>query len=192
MWRYSILIKIKALYTKYNPKYPFFHQDWAPTHYKIIVRGALIVKFPSRWIGRGGVTAWPPRNLDITPCALVWRYVNKMVCSHKVWNLAHLREIIRYSVSIATREMSHVWAEIVYYSATVVRFILAHCGSVRLHIHRHILYCVSQTLRKRVQYVTADIFSSTKPFLECLISKRFGDSRRNAARREPDAIGRSV
>lgn len=67
---------------------------------------------------------------------------------------------------------------------SIIQLQCAHCGSVRSLSHRHILYCVSQTLRKRVQYVTGGIFSSTKPFLECLISKRFGDSRRNAARRE--------
>jgi hypothetical protein len=27
----------------------------------------LDVKFPGRWIGRGGPIAWPPRSPDLTP-----------------------------------------------------------------------------------------------------------------------------
>ena len=44
-----------------------FQQDGAPPHWTLEVRRTLDKIFPSRWIGRGGPIAWPPRSPDMTP-----------------------------------------------------------------------------------------------------------------------------
>ncbi len=36
-----------------------FQQDGAPPHWTVVVRAVLNEKFPGRWIGRDGPTAWP-------------------------------------------------------------------------------------------------------------------------------------
>ncbi|OXU32246.1 hypothetical protein TSAR_008067 [Trichomalopsis sarcophagae] len=50
-------------------------QQGAPPHYARIVRNFLYDRFPNRWIGRGGLIAWPPRSPDLTPLDFyMWRY----------------------------------------------------------------------------------------------------------------------
>lgn len=46
----------------------YFQHDGALPHYKTVVWDPLNVKFPNRWIGRGGPIARPSRSLDPTPC----------------------------------------------------------------------------------------------------------------------------
>lgn len=94
----------------------YFQQDGAPPHYKTIVRDALDVKFPNRWIGRGGPIAWSPRSPDLTPCDFfLWGHVKNIVYAQKIRNLDHLRERIIHAVSTVTKEMlQNVWAEVDY------------------------------------------------------------------------------
>lgn len=50
------------------PQDPFFQRDGASPHYVSVVREYLDQKFESRWIGRAGSVAWPPRSLDVSTC----------------------------------------------------------------------------------------------------------------------------
>lgn len=42
-----------------------FQQDRPPPHYGKRVKDYLNVRFDDRWIGRGGLIAWPPRCPDL-------------------------------------------------------------------------------------------------------------------------------
>jgi len=56
-----------------------FQQDGAPPHWGSHVCRFLDASFPNRWIGRDGLTAWPPRSPDITPLDFfLWGYVNTL------------------------------------------------------------------------------------------------------------------
>ncbi|GFU31632.1 uncharacterized protein TNCV_3282891 [Trichonephila clavipes] len=44
-----------------------FQQDGAPSHYARHVHEHLDRTFPNRWIGPGGLVAWPPRFPDLSP-----------------------------------------------------------------------------------------------------------------------------
>ena len=44
-----------------------FQHDGTPHHWALVVRAVLNEKFPGRWIGRDGPTAWSPQSPDITP-----------------------------------------------------------------------------------------------------------------------------
>ena len=45
----------------------WFMQDGVPAHWAKLVRNWFDQKFPHRWIGRGGLVAWPPKSFDLTP-----------------------------------------------------------------------------------------------------------------------------
>ena len=56
--------------------------DGAPPHFAHIVRNYLDIRFPNRWIGRGGPIAWPPRSPDLTsPDFYLWGYLKDVVYS---------------------------------------------------------------------------------------------------------------
>jgi len=44
-----------------------FQQDGAPPHWDSDVRRFLDTTYPNRWIGRDGLTPWPPQWPDSTP-----------------------------------------------------------------------------------------------------------------------------
>jgi len=44
----------------------YFQHDGAPPHYTRCVREYLNESFPNRWLGRGGLVAWPPRSPYLT------------------------------------------------------------------------------------------------------------------------------
>lgn len=43
----------------------FFQMDGGPTHWGIQTRQWLNQEFPERWISRGSLLSWPPRNPDL-------------------------------------------------------------------------------------------------------------------------------
>jgi Transposase. len=45
----------------------WFQLDGCPAHFGRNVRNWLNTHFPEKWIGRGGIVAWPPRSPDLTP-----------------------------------------------------------------------------------------------------------------------------
>lgn len=58
----------------------WFQQDGAPPHYHRAVREYLNDQFGSRWIGRGGPVAWPPRSPDLTPMDFfLWSEIKRRV-----------------------------------------------------------------------------------------------------------------
>ncbi|GBN88492.1 hypothetical protein AVEN_94996-1 [Araneus ventricosus] len=42
-------------------------REGAPAHFSSTVRHSLNATYPTRWIGRGGPVAWPPRSPDLKP-----------------------------------------------------------------------------------------------------------------------------
>ena len=61
-------------------------------------------KFPSRWIGRGGVHNWPPRSSVLNPLDyLVWGYMKAIVYAHK----ANTREELLQRTLNAARSMNN-------------------------------------------------------------------------------------
>lgn len=63
----------------------YFQQDGAPAHYVRPVTQYLNETYPGRWIGRGGVIAWPPRSPDLTPLDYcVWGWLKSEVFKRRV------------------------------------------------------------------------------------------------------------
>lgn len=58
----------------------WFQHDGAPAHFSRHVRHHLDVKYPGRWIGRGGPIPWPPRSPDLSPIDFfLWGYMKSLV-----------------------------------------------------------------------------------------------------------------
>lgn len=93
-----------------------FQQDGAPPHYHNSVTDALNMRFPLRWIGRGGPIPWPPRSPDITPLDFFcWGYVKNIVYSENIRDLEHLRQRIVDAFQTITPDMlDRVWKEVDY------------------------------------------------------------------------------
>lgn len=92
-----------------------FQQDGAPPHYLTDVRDCLNMRFPGRWIGRGGPTTWPPRSPDLTPLDFfLWGFLkDKVYVTPLPANLAELRNRITATVALVTPDMlQRVWEEI--------------------------------------------------------------------------------
>ena len=63
----------------------YFQHDGAPPHYSRLVREYLHVSFPSRWLGRLGPVAWPPRSPDLTLLDYyIWGHMKTLVYEKKV------------------------------------------------------------------------------------------------------------
>ena len=74
----------------------FWQQDGAPPHWFRRARDFLDLHFGSRWIGRGGPVAWPPRSPDLTPCDYyLWGHIRHLVFREKARNIDHLKERIQ-------------------------------------------------------------------------------------------------
>ncbi|KAJ8888955.1 hypothetical protein PR048_008449 [Dryococelus australis] len=59
-------------------------QDGAPAQFRITVRRYLYV-FPGRWIGRGGLVAWPSRSADLNPLDFyLWRHLKYVLCPEHI------------------------------------------------------------------------------------------------------------
>jgi hypothetical protein len=78
----------------------------APPHFCDHVRNHLDREMAGRWIGRGGLVAWPPRSPDLTPLDFIlWRYVKNIVYQVKINDLQHLKASIRDAVATVTSNM---------------------------------------------------------------------------------------
>jgi len=73
---------------------------------------------PNRWIGRDGLTPWPPRSPDIPPPPLdffLWGYVKDKVFSIPVTDITNLKARITDSFATITEDMlENMWREIFY------------------------------------------------------------------------------
>jgi hypothetical protein len=69
--------------------------------------------FPNRWIGRDGLTLWPP---DITPFdTFLWGYVKDKVFSTPVSDITNLKARITDDLATITEDMlENTWREIGY------------------------------------------------------------------------------
>ena len=57
-------------------------------------------KLQTRWIGRAGPTAWPPRSPDLTPCGFfLWGYVKVYVFREFPTTITELKAKIRDAIS---------------------------------------------------------------------------------------------
>ena len=58
----------------------WFQHDGAPAHFDNEVCAHLNDTFGSRWVGRGGPIAWPPRSPDLTPLDFFcWGHMKSLV-----------------------------------------------------------------------------------------------------------------
>jgi hypothetical protein len=77
-----------------------WQQDGAPAHWSLEVRQWLSIKFPGRWIGRGGGPGaaqpwipWPQRCPDLTPPDFfLWGYLKHKIYSDAPKTMAELKE----------------------------------------------------------------------------------------------------
>ena len=59
------------------------------------MRDYLNESFPNRWLGRGGLVAWPPRSPDLTPLDYyLWGHMKTLVYETKVDSRAAQRDRI--------------------------------------------------------------------------------------------------
>jgi hypothetical protein len=80
-----------------------FQKDGEPPHINIAVRNHLNAHLPRRWIVLAGAGAfgwcrWPPRSLDLTPCCILWGYVEDKVF---VPSQPRLLPLLRQRITIA-------------------------------------------------------------------------------------------
>ena len=94
-----------------------FQQDSAPPRWTLVVQAVLNEKFPGRWNGRDGSTAWPPWSPDIAPLDLfsLWGFVKDVVSNTKVANLQDLCSRITAACALVDANMlSWTSQELVY------------------------------------------------------------------------------
>lgn len=73
----------------------WFQQDGAPPHYHRAVREYLTEEFGTRWIGRGGPVAWPPRSPDLTPLDFfLWSEIKRLVYVSEPTDVQELKQRI--------------------------------------------------------------------------------------------------
>ncbi|KAJ4438173.1 hypothetical protein ANN_14112 [Periplaneta americana] len=102
-----------------NRQHIHFLHDGAPAHFSRTARRYLDRRFPDRWIGRGGLIAWPPRSPDLNPLDFyLWGHLKSLVYSSPVTDLESLRnrimacsEYIRNTPGVWDRVRSpHLWS----------------------------------------------------------------------------------
>jgi len=93
-----------------------FQQDGAPPHLGSHIHQFLDATFPNRWIGRDGLTLWPPRSPDITPLDFfLWGYVKDIVFLTPVPDIINLKTRITDTFATITEDMlENTWREIDY------------------------------------------------------------------------------
>ena len=84
--------------------------DGAPAHYMGEFRNYLNEVYPNRWIGRRGLTAWPPRSPDFNPLdyqiIFFWGYSKECVYHNGApANVYELRDLIRDHARNVPQEM---------------------------------------------------------------------------------------
>lgn len=84
----------------------WFLHDSAPAHFSRLVRNHLNLEFPHRWVGRNGLIAWPPPNLNSCNFFL-WGYMKTLVYANEVNTVQELQNRIQItSDTIRGREDS--------------------------------------------------------------------------------------
>jgi len=106
-----------------------FQQGGAPPHWGSQVRWFLDGTFPNRWIGRDGLTPWPPRSPVITPLdSFLWGYVKDKVFSTPVPDMTCLKARITDAfATITERMLENTWGEIDYRLDVL-------CAAKRVHV----------------------------------------------------------
>jgi len=76
----------------------------------------LDATFPNRWIGRDGLTPWPPRSPDITTLELfLWEYVKDKVFSTPVPDITNLKARLTDAYATINEDtLADTWREINY------------------------------------------------------------------------------
>jgi len=76
----------------------------------------LDATFPNRWIGRDGLTLWPPRSPDITPLDFfLWRYVKDKMFLTPVPDITNWKARITDAFATITEDMlENMWRETDY------------------------------------------------------------------------------
>ena len=76
----------------------------------------LDATFPNRWVGRDGLTPWPPRSPDIIPLDFfLWGYVKDKVFSTPVPDITNLKARITDAFATVTEDMlENTWRETDY------------------------------------------------------------------------------
>lgn len=83
-----------------------FMQDGAPPHWSREVRKWLDIKFPNRWMGRGGPMRWPARSPDLTPCDFfLWGFLKSKVYATRPRDIADLKQRIVSAFKEVTADM---------------------------------------------------------------------------------------
>lgn len=83
-----------------------FQQDGAPAHTAKTVRDFLNEKFPDKWVGKFGPTAWPARSPDLTSCDnALWGLVKKYVQEERPNSIPEMKQAIRNSFTAISDEM---------------------------------------------------------------------------------------
>ena len=83
----------------------WFQQDGAPPHYSRAARETLIIEFPDRWIGRGGLVNWPARSPDLTPSHFyLWGHMKSFVFETNVESEEDLIALIAVAAGDSRKE----------------------------------------------------------------------------------------
>lgn len=87
-----------------------YQQNRASPHYAHTVSRYLDQNLGTRWIGKNGLTAWPPRSLDISRCDFVlWGYIKERVLSNLATSIEeHKAEIQEAVFSISEDTLKEV------------------------------------------------------------------------------------
>jgi hypothetical protein len=98
----------------YNPK--LSSNKMGRRHISDTMLGTTLTDRWLRWLGRGGLIAWPPRSPHLTQLDLfLWGYVKNTVYQVKINDLQHLKARIRDSVATVTPNMLQAtWNEVEY------------------------------------------------------------------------------
>ncbi|GBN97017.1 hypothetical protein AVEN_46672-1 [Araneus ventricosus] len=91
----------------------WYQHNGAPPHFNLDVQSTLDVKFPGRWIGRGGPTYWPADDESDLSCLdfFLWGHLKILVYESPIASDEDL--VARISVAAGViREMSGVFEKV--------------------------------------------------------------------------------
>jgi hypothetical protein len=76
-----------------------FQHDGAPARYGEDIGQWLNATYTGRWIGRGGLIAWPPRSPDLTPIDIfLWGHLKEQVYAVPLRTIDELVEKLQAAV----------------------------------------------------------------------------------------------
>jgi hypothetical protein len=101
----------------------WFQHDGAPPHCAENVRKWLDVKYPGRWIGRGGHIASPPCSRDLTPFDLfLWGHLKEHGYAVPPTSIEDL---------VATLHAAIITLEVDMLQASTILYHVTHCRAPR-------------------------------------------------------------